>query len=163
MRSAAVALKYITLAPPTRPRRPTAVQVPIHIFFSVIDSRCWVALNFPHTSKVSPPEDTTMPTAVRTVRMNMNDSDKIWRRSESLIKDRQPVTYGNVSQWISGCPGFGSLVLLLCRWWLSVPDLSSWSPSSSHKRTRVFHPHSLAYSQNISVLMLTFSICSPLI
>lgn len=90
---------------------PAAVQAPIHIIFTVIDSGYWLAWNFPHVSKVRPPKETILSTSTTTAWMNMNDYDEICRRSESLIKDSQPVTYGNVSQWISDCPGFSFLLL----------------------------------------------------
>lgn len=118
------------------PLLPTAAQAPVHIFLSIIiDCGYSVAWKFPHVSKVWAPQETMLSTFTTIVWMNMNDYDKIWRRSESLIKGGQPVTYGNVSQWISGCPGFS--FLLLCCWWLSVPDLSCWSLSSSHKWTHI--------------------------
>lgn len=88
----------------------------------------------------------------------MNDYDRIWRRSECLIKGEHPVTYGNASQWISGCPGFS--FLLLCCWWLSVPDLSRWSLSSSPQTdthtvpSHTAHIHSLSKQQCFHLFLL---------
>lgn len=106
------------------------------------------------------PEDKILSTCSTVVWMNMNDHDEIWRRSESLIKGGQPVTCGNVSQWISGCPGLG--FLLLCYWWLNVPDLSFCSLSSSHKWTHILFPNMHTLKVTVySCLLLLY--CLPLI
>lgn len=96
----------------TYPLLPIAAQAPAHIFLSVTDCSCRLAWNFPFKLNVDPKE-VIVSTATTTVRMNMNDHDEICRASESLIKEGQPVTYGNVSQRISGCPGSG-FQLLFC-------------------------------------------------
>lgn len=78
---------------------------------------------------------TKVSTAKTTERVN--DYDKIWRRAESLIK--QPVACRNVSWWIRSCPDFGFLQLY--HWWLSVPDLSCWSPPHPTQILSHTEPH----------------------
>lgn len=77
---------------------------------------------------------------------------EIWWEFESLIKGRQPVTCGNVFLQISGCPGFS--FQLLCYWWLSVPDLSGWSPSNSDKWTRILYPHIHMFKVTVPLLLV---------
>lgn len=84
----------------------------------------------------------------------MDDYDKIWRRSESLIKGGQPVTYGNVSQWISGCPGFSfsASLLLMAECPRSVLLVSSQLTQTD---THMVAAHTHTQSDNVFILTFT--------
>lgn len=79
---------------------------------------------------------------------------EIWWESESSIKARQPVTYGNVFLHVSDCPGFS--FQLLYYWWLSVPDLSGWSQMDMH----TVSTHSYAQSNNTFITYLPWNFFS---
>lgn len=163
-----VVLKCITLAPPFYfvsccccPWHNKHSSMFSSVLLSVVTE---VLLIFHITAQSVALKETIVSTATTPEWMNMNDYDRIWRRSEGLIKGEHPVTYGNVSQWISGCPGFS--FLLLCCWWLSVPDLSRWSLSSAHKRTHILYPHTqhtFTHCQNSSVFTFFYLFDSDLI
>lgn len=99
-------------------------------------------------------KETLMSRGTATEWINMNGCDKIWSGSESLIKGRQPVTYG---MFLSGSgAALISVILLLCYWWLSVPDLSCWPLCSSHRQTHIQHT-------NTHPFIFTFSTCAAVI